>query len=106
MAEQYRMDSFRNRISLLVLNLQSVPGPRVARLERSGRQLDDRKGAQRYRDAPGRYRLTDLEHQAILGDKRHVDRKAHREGVNSLGRGDDDRTAVGQARRFELRFFS
>ena len=34
-------------------DLKEIAGPGVAGLERSGRQLDDGKGAQRHSDAPG-----------------------------------------------------
>ena len=76
--------------------VQSVAGLRVARLEGTDRQLDDGKGAPGDSDAPGRYRMTNLENHAVPGHKRHVDRKAHGERVNGLARGDDERTTFGQ----------
>jgi hypothetical protein len=75
---------------------ERVASSGVGAIESAARQLDDRKRAPGRGDAPGRHIRTSLEHAPIFRDERHVNRKAHEEGVDSAAGGDDEAAALGE----------
>jgi hypothetical protein len=62
--------------------------------QRSGGKLDDAIGADRRGDSPGPDASTHLHHGPVGGNKRNVDGKAHKEGVNRAGRRNEHRGAL------------
>ena len=70
-------------------------------IERAGRQLHDGKPTPRRRHAPRPHRAPHLEDAPVSRHERDVDRKAHEEGMDRVGRRDDERASLFQEIAFQ-----